>query len=510
MFLTYRCTRCQRLLRVLVCHEGRSLRCPGCSTAAVAPAAPGLRGVAAKPVTKTEAEGKAGRRNAPSLISTPLLLPWMLLAPMVFSLILLMWVGQGVLWAALGVSLGGLCLLLGQRVHWPTYLRVSSSLSLALLGHGLTLASMPNGTSLLSSRRPTRSSNLNVNKESNLQRNFSRQSSSAHLEPCAHLGALLSVAFASPPSGASSALAMTVDGSCKQFSYPDFTSRTMFRLERIAYRAVADDQHGFLWTASCEAADLRANRYGDQPVGQADLLVYTIPPLNEAQSAKTVSLLPRRVIPLASDVLELLISPDRNVLFYLARNGDGVRLGRVDTVRQAVERQVPLPQEVHALCLTPDGKALYAGGDASLYVIDPATLQILRRLSVRANARSITADNSGCVYLAEQGQWPPITRVNLHAARPEIHQWDPRMHGRIYIKLAPDQSHLFVGTSSLFSDYLEALLISGGPGTMPMIWSKAVSNANAPVRGEFFLSPDGRFLVNRWGIVFSLGNLLAS
>ena len=75
-----------------------------------------------------------------------------------------------------------------------------------------------------------------------------------------------------------------------------------------------------------------------------------------------------------------------------------------------VERQTALPPEVRVLCLTPDGKALYAAGDHCLYVIDPATLQTLRQLTVGADIRAIDADNSGCVYVAEQGQWTSLTR----------------------------------------------------------------------------------------------------
>ncbi|MHB1425558.1 MAG: YncE family protein [Gemmataceae bacterium] len=515
MFLVYRCTGCQRALRVLVWHAGKTLRCPGCSAALVVPAAPSLLGVADNLETKTEPDGKAGKPSSPAAILAPLLLPWMLLAPTVLSLILLMWVGHGVLWAALGVSLGGLCLFLGQRVHWPTYVCVSASLSLALLGHGLTLASMPSTLSLLPSRRSAHSSTLSpagvdAIRENKLQRNFSFRSSLANLQPSAQLGDLLSIAFFLPQSGDRSALATTADGFVKAFTYPKFEPRATYRLEYIAYRAVADNRHGVLWTASCEPANLRANRFGDQPLGRADLHVYTIPRLQEDQTAKTIPLHPRRVVPLASDVLELLISPDQDVLFYLARGGDGVRLGRIDTERQAVDRQVSLAPEVRALCLTPDGKALYAAGDGSLYVIDPATLQTLRRVAVRADVRAIAADNAGYVYLAEQGQWTSLTRVNPHAARPDIHQWEAGMYGRIYLKLAPDQSRLFIGTSSVVSGYLEALQISGNLGITPIVCSKAVSKPKAPVRGEFFLSPDGRFLVNRWGIVFGLKNFLVS
>ena len=100
------------------------------------------------------------------------------------------------------------------------------------------------------------------------------------------------------------------------FSYPDFQLRATYRLERTGYRAIVDARRGVLWMAACEPANLRANRHGDQPLGRADLHVYSIPSSTAKQTAATTPLRPRRLLPLARDVLELRISPDDNALFF--------------------------------------------------------------------------------------------------------------------------------------------------------------------------------------------------
>ena len=256
--------------------------------------------------------------------------------------------------------------------------------------------------------------------------------------------------------------------------------------------------------AACAAADLHANRHGDQPLGRADLHVYDIPRSSANGTTATTPLYPRRVLPLASDVLEMLISPNQDALFYLAQDDKGVRLGRIDTERQAVDALVPLPKAIRTFCLTPDGKTLYAAGNGIVLAFDPATLHMRRRVEVKADVRSVAADNDQRVYLAEQGQWTQLSRLDLRGGQPVLVRWTSRMHGRIYLKLSPDQCRLYAGASSLISEHIDSLLLRGHPWEAPPVVGIAVSQSGAPVRGEFFLTPDGRFLINRWGSVFRL------
>lgn len=531
MFISCRCTRCRRPLRLRGCYAGKTLRCPGCAATVVIPmdlAAP-RRNVGAEAKRERAREAKAV--PAGDALWERVILPWLLLTPAALTLALLVWSGQGVLWAGLGVGLGGLCLLVGQASRWPLSVRVIVSLSLALLGHGLTLAAPLMSAPQSSSSKVVHPSLFSAPSAAGMLPpphevvRFDRDSQLAEmrslwlrgrkrdlfprpfvpdLQPGTRLGDLLAVAVAPSPSGDGSAFVTTADGLLKDFSYPNFQLRAAYRLEQPAYRAALDDRRALLWTAACAPANLRVNRHGDQPLGRGDLHVYALPPSTRSRATTLAELHPHRVLPVAGDVLELLIAPDQQALFYLARTDDGVYLARIDAERQAVDRQVRLADEIRALCLTADGKTLYAAGGGMVCVFNPASLQLLRRVDVKADVYAIAADNEGGVYLAEQGQWTKLTRLDLRGPQAIVRQWIARLHGRIYLKLAPDQYRLYVGTSSVISDHLDSLLIHGHSWDTPLVTSMAVSRPQTPVQGEFFLTPDGSFLINRWGSVFRL------
>jgi hypothetical protein len=512
MFVDCRCVRCHRPLRVLERHRGRALRCPGCAAVVVVPSSSDTR----RPVVAAEPMPSRPSPNSP-------LLPWMLLTPAALCLALWLGTGRAVLWAQLGVGLGGLCLLLGQRARWPLSLRIGASLSSALLGHGLTLASPLKA--LPAPRAPTpqveasaslpvpaprfvpstgETANISHSSEvedlmlRGLRREEANRPASVDLKPVAQLGDLLTAAVAAAADGNGVVLTAARDGAINDFSYPDFCFRGSHPLDGVAYRLALDERRGVLWAAVCAAGNLRANRHGDQPLGRADLHVYDVP-----RSANS-PLRPRRVLPLGGDVLELIVMPDQSAVFYLVRTEKGVRLGRLDAARQTLDRRIVLPDETQALCLTPDGQALYAAGGGRVYLLDPRTLRTRQRLDVPLDAYAVAADNDGCVYLAERGQWTNLTCLDLRRSPAGLRQWSARLHGRIYMKMSPDQYRLYVCSSSLISDALESMLLRGHPWSTPLLTAMTVSTAQHPVQGEFFLTPDGRFLINRWGSVFHL------
>jgi hypothetical protein len=514
MFRAYCCAHCRHRLRVRECHAGKTLRCPSCAAAIVIAAAQAEQGVAAP------ASASARGGNARSILSRAVL-PWLLLAPAVLAVALLVWAGPAVLSAGLGAGLGGMCLLLGQRGRWPMSLRIHAALSLALLGHGLTLAgpllsvpkrplsSLPDVPSLsqtISVDNPTPAGSSEVDGVRRLQLSLPTPPPRADLLLVAHLGTLLAAAVAARPDDGGSAFITTADGRIKEFSYPDFRPRAVYRLEQIAYRAVLDGRRGVLWTAASPPSELRVNRHGDRPRGSGDLHAYDIRRAAQERNASESFLQPRRVLPLKGEVLELLMSLDESVLFYLARTDTGVRLGRIDAARQCLDREVALPREVRALSLTPNGRTLVAAGGGGVYVLEAATLSQRRHFAVEADIYAVAAGNDGRVYLAEQGQWTRLTRLDLGGEEPIVRQWTARMHGRIYLKMSVDQYRLYVGTSSVISDHLDALLIRGHRWNTPPLTAMAISDEQAPIQGEFFLTPDGRFLINRWGKVYRLTN----
>jgi hypothetical protein len=129
---------------------------------------------------------------------------------------------------------------------------------------------------------------------------------------------------------------------------------------------------------------------------------------------------------------------------------------------------------------------------------------VRQRVELDGDAYTLAADCEGRVYVGTQGQWTKITRLDLRQASPSSTQWPAKLHGRIYLKLAPDQYRLYVGTSSVVSNRLDARLLRGHSWDSPPQVGMAVSDSHGLVRGEFFLTPDGQFLLNRWGKVLRL------
>jgi hypothetical protein len=453
-----------------------------------------------------------------------MVLPWLLLAPAIVALGLLMWAGHGVLWAALGVGLGGLCLLVGQRAGWSLSLRVGPSLSLALLGHGLTLAGpLMNSPALrpilTAAEQPTDSvPPLTLNMPSHPEspqlamtslRNDPHYSNRNKPVPAdmlpidVNLDALLAVAVDADSTGEGNIFVTTADNSLKRFSYPGFKLQAAYRLEQPAYRAVMDQRRGLLWAAASDPHSLRVNEYGDRPEGGGDLHVYDLRALPREKTPEA-RLRPRHVLPLQGCVLELCASADPHWLFYLARTVDGVHLGRIDADKRCLDGRLPLPGETRALCGTADGKTLYAAGGRNVFVIDPAPLRVRRRLEMDADFNAVAADNDGRVYLAEEGQWTSLTRLDLRGPEPTTWRWDPKLHGRVYLRMAPDQYRIYVGTSSVLSNHLDSLLVRGHTWDTPPQVGMACPDGQGTIRGEFFLTPDGKYLLNRWGRVFRM------
>jgi hypothetical protein len=323
------------------------------------------------------------------------------------------------------------------------------------------------------------------------------------LQWVADVGDLLALAV-NPDRAGWAFFATGSDCTLKQYSYPDFRLQATHLLDQPAYRAVAAGRHGTLWVAASDPQWLRVNRHGDRPSGHGDLHVYDVPMFQQNKGDTVVRLHPRHVVAVGGDVRELLSSSDGRWLFYLADTDCGTLLGRVDADWERLAGKLSLPKGTNALCLTPDGQTLYAAGTESVFAIDPVTLRVSRRVAVKAQTNSVAADNEGRVFLGSLGQWSDLTMLDLSGPKPVVRNWSANLHGRIYLRLASDQYRLYVGTSSAISDHLDSLLVRGHEWMPPPRVGFVEDVSRGPIRGEFFVTPDGEFLVNRWGKVFRL------
>jgi hypothetical protein len=317
----------------------------------------------------------------------------------------------------------------------------------------------------------------------------------------AHLRELLAVAV-DPAGGA--ALVTRADGSLEHYSYPAFRPqrKEKYRLEQPGYRAALDGRRGRLYVAATDPAALRVNRYGDRPVGRGDLHVYDVGPLLRGRPAGP-ALHPIAVVPVGGDVSRLLLAPGGDCLYFLQHGPGGDTVGRVSADSLAVDARLRPGGPLAALCLAPDGATLYTAG-SSLLVIEPATLKVREHIALEGSFCDLAADNSGRVILAELGQWPLLEALDARRGGHLLGRWRAQIHGRIYLQLSADGDRLYLASSSLVSNSVRGLQIGGDLVSRPQPLGLITSEQGGPNRGEFFMTPDGKFLINHWGKVFTL------
>jgi hypothetical protein len=320
---------------------------------------------------------------------------------------------------------------------------------------------------------------------------------------------------------ARAAFVTRADGSLDLYSYPEFKRRGTWRLPQPGYRAALDGRRGRLYLAVSDPKALQVNPYGDRPVGRGDLHVYDVAPLLRGGGGRSLSpisrsagpdpsgrpardLRPLAVVPLDGDVARLTLSPDREDVYYLLHRAGGDTVGRLAAANLSARTQVQPPGPLAALAVAPQGRAVYAAGGDSLLVLDPTTLAVRQSIPVEATVHDLAADGAGRVFLAESGQWTLVSVLDTRRSGEVVGRWESRLHGRVYLGLSADGARLYLGSSSLVSNLLRALQVSGDRAAHPRPLATATSDHNGPIRGEFFVSPDGLTLINRWGKVFRL------
>ena len=129
---------------------------------------------------------------------------------------------------------------------------------------------------------------------------------------------------------------------------------------------------------------------------------------------------PAAVIPVGGTISQVLLSPDRQTLYYL--NLTEAVLGRLD-LRTGDRQRLQLADATDAVCLTPDGSTLFAtapvkNGRATtctLQLIDPVKMQVQKTWPVAISPYDVTASDSGLVYISGGGsEWSDIAVVDAN------------------------------------------------------------------------------------------------
>jgi hypothetical protein len=309
----------------------------------------------------------------------------------------------------------------------------------------------------------------------------------------ADVGPCLDVAF---DAEAGIAVALRPDGGLDQFAYPSFRRLARYRLAQQGYRVALDGRRGRVYVAVSEAAALQANYSGDRPEGRGDLHVYDTP-FTIPGIVRSAELKPAAVLPLGACVRSLLIAPDRSCLYYLARGSEQTWVGRVPVDDMRQERRQELPAGSVA-ALSPDGRRLCAAGFGFLARLDPKTLQVHQRLKFTGPSSDLTIANDGRTFIAGEGEEPRV--FGFDATGRSIHDAPARANAHAYLRLHPNGTALFTGSSSRIDPGVKRLSLTGTAVGIPVF--APTPPGMSPVRGEFFLSPDGELIVTHRGPVY--------
>jgi hypothetical protein len=464
---------------------------------------------------------------------------WPLLAAAVLPLGIPV-VNWGAAWAALGGGLAGACLVLSLCKRPALVLRLALALVLAGLGYGPALTarladarestppeptsfagpaiplSTPGGGMRLRGGLGPPPSIPIISKGGGLRgHSLLPPALPIAVEPLAspqaaagpRLAARVAEALAAaidPEAGA--ALLFTRHGNLLHYSYPDFRLRGSYRLDQPAYRAALDGRRGLLFVASSPVRTLAlaVGTAGDREGAPGDVRVYDVGALLRGGERPGAELLPVVTFPDQGYVPNLLLSPDRRWLYYLSVSPQVVTLCRVSTDRRALAGEEPLRGGAGALALSPNGQGLYATTVSAVLAIDPSTLQVMRRALLPFVPYDLAADNDGRVFVGSRGEHPALVALDMRQEVSVLGHWKAPFPGRLYLGLAPGGRSLYLGTSSLSADRIQALRVDGERVRRPWLEGAVSTDDDGLVRGEFQITPDGLFLLNRWGKVYRL------
>lgn len=512
MFIAFACATCRRTLRSRACYRGQSMCCPGCGAAVrvpVPPPPPPAPAVLPK-ATGPTAPGQPLRRSLPVVACLPLGLPLVN--------------GGNVLESALGCGLTVVCLGVIRRERWAPALRLTAVLCVAALGYGLLGADWllarspdrPRSSGKRATPPPHRRAMLHypvkplfpapgedpLDWHAKLENREAREAVPEDLKYAARLGELLSAAV--DPDTA--ALVATRDGRVSHYSYPDFRYRATHRLRQPAYRAALDGPRGLLYAAASEPGALSANPHGNRERGRGDLHVYDVRALLAGRLQPGTALEPVRVVPVGANVVGLLLAPDRASLYYLAEAPGGARLVRLPAGAAGPGRALTLAGTPVAVCQTHDGKSLYVAMTDRVYALNAASLRVEGSVPLDECPSDMAASNQGIVFLGGRGNWTGIKVLDVRRGR-LLAEWKAELPGRLYLGVAANGRRLYVGSATATANSIRAVALVRDLSRPLLTVGEAVSSRNGLVRGEFFLTPDSRFLVNRFGKVYRLGRL---
>ncbi len=241
---------------------------------------------------------------------------------------------------------------------------------------------------------------------------------------------------------------------------------------------------------------------------------YTPPSTNPLPTPTKDELRPTAVIPVGGAIGDMILSPDRQYLYYL--NLTASKLARVELKTGKRDRVLPLAEGTEIIRLSRDGKTLVAiapvrgpkEGEpivaSQFQVIDPATMAHRRSFVLRVVAYDAAVADSGILYVSGGGSdWTTIAAIDLAKEKVRT-QWGG-VWTRSFLQLSPDQKRLYYSSQGITPGRLDFLTIPGRLEDAPPPVRSATVPSPHVLGGAFQMTPDGRFLLCKTGVALEAG-----
>ncbi len=294
------------------------------------------------------------------------------------------------------------------------------------------------------------------------------------------------------------------DGKLQRFSCPDFTVTASYRLPSRAYQ-LAITARGLL-CAAVQRGDPKRRPSPGAETGPADVHIYDC----RAFPKNGGAVAPRNVVAVGVVVECLAVLPDDSWLYFLDTQNH--KVGRVNLAdgRLDAENEEIAPG-TSAMCLTPDGKALYTCAESNVVQkLDPATLQIVKTIRLdKGTPKGIQATDRGDVFLRSgENQWTHIYLIDANrdydGGVAKVLPWAD-VYQQNAILLSPDQTLLFATCFNLSPANLTAYYVPKWPAHYQARQCGSTSlDAYFGTRGAMTVSRDGRYLFCDRGLILTL------
>jgi CHAT domain-containing protein len=347
-----------------------------------------------------------------------------------------------------------------------------------------------------------------------------QKSESLHTIPPGWLGGKLEPFLAvTVDSRAGDAFTTSADGLLLHYDYPDFALQGSYKLPGAAYQLSIDSNRGLLFAIAAKAGELKTTEPDGRPRGTGDLHVFDVKTIRDGTPRGGFQLKPTAVVPLGASVSSMIASKGGLRLFCLedgAASGKSARLVRIDTTTDRVDAELDLPESTQAVCMTPDGSALFAAatirpgpipngsnlGEGAVLEIDPEALKVRRTIRIPLDPNDIQANDKGLVFISGGHRfYGTLAVLDLH--QPETVGKFGNLVPRC-LRLSADQKWLFVSNWSS-PPSLQALPAPTNLRDLPNSFRPLSETPEIPLGGDLFLTPGGDYLLTQSGGVIVIG-----